>query len=100
MDLERLDGSGLLELDEALMVREEQNLQKHLQLVHQKLRECEERYRTDADLQVFTHLIILQYCLHTVLKITFSQISVLLFELLDIFPSPCCLDYTDLNLLS
>ena len=54
MDLERLDGSGLLELDEALMVREEQNLQKHLQLVHQKLRECEERYRTDADLQVFT----------------------------------------------
>ncbi|XP_023321116.1 core-binding factor subunit beta [Eurytemora carolleeae] len=52
LDLERLDGSGLLELDEALMVREEQNLQKHLQLVHQKLRECEERYRTDADLQM------------------------------------------------
>jgi len=52
LDLERLDGSGLLELDEALMLREEANLQKHLHLVHQRLKECEERYRTDADLQM------------------------------------------------
>ena len=52
LDLERLDGSGLLELDEALMLREEANLQKHLHMVHQRLRDCEERYRSDADIQV------------------------------------------------
>jgi len=51
LDLERLDGSGLLELDEALMLREEANLQKHLHMVHQRLRDCEERYRSDADIQ-------------------------------------------------
>lgn len=52
LDLDRLDGSGLLELDEVLLQREENNLQKHLNLVHQKLKECEHRYRTDADIQM------------------------------------------------
>ena len=50
LDLERLDGAGTLELDEALMHREEANLAKHLALVQQRLKDCEERYRTvDSD---------------------------------------------------
>ena len=77
MDLERLDGSGLLELDEALMVREEQNLQKHLQLVHQKLRECEERYRTDADLQVFTFNSFTKMFTHSFEDNFFTDLSVI-----------------------
>jgi len=49
LDLERLDGTGSLELDEALMQREEANLAKHLALVQQRLKDCEERYRGTVD---------------------------------------------------
>ena len=52
LDLERLEGAGSLELDEELAKREEAVLNRHIQLVHQKIRDCEDRYRSAADLQV------------------------------------------------
>ena len=45
-----MDGVGCLELDTELAAKEEQLLQRQLQLVQQKVRECEEIYR--GDLQV------------------------------------------------
>jgi len=45
--LEKLEGVGCLELDLDMVTREEQLLQRHLALVQQKLRECEEIYRGD-----------------------------------------------------
>ena len=50
LDLERMDGVACLELDTELAAKEEQILQRQLQLVQQKVRECEEIYR--GDLQV------------------------------------------------
>jgi predicted component of type VI protein secretion system len=54
LDLERLEGAGCLQLDEELAAREEALLTRHIQLVHQKIRDCEDRYRSATDIQV-TH---------------------------------------------
>jgi len=51
LDLERLDGVGCLELDSELATKEEQILQRQLQLVQQKVRECEEIYRGDLQMK-------------------------------------------------
>jgi hypothetical protein len=59
LDLERLEGAGCLQLDEELAAREEALLTRHIQLVHQKIRDCEDRYRSATDIQV-THAL-LQY---------------------------------------
>ncbi len=52
LDLERLEGAGCLQLDEELAAREEALLTRHIQLVHQKIRDCEDRYRSATDIQV------------------------------------------------
>ena len=57
LDLERLEGAGSLELDEELAKREEAVLNRHIQLVHQKIRDCEDRYRSAADLQVQWYIV-------------------------------------------
>ncbi len=67
LDLERLEGAGCLQLDEELAAREEALLTRHIQLVHQKIRDCEDRYRSATDIQV-THAlqqyITVLYCLY------------------------------------
>eukprot|EP00090_Calanus_glacialis_P045464 TRINITY_DN8449_c0_g1_i1.p1 TRINITY_DN8449_c0_g1~~TRINITY_DN8449_c0_g1_i1.p1 ORF type:complete len:211 (-),score=31.15 TRINITY_DN8449_c0_g1_i1:265-897(-) len=51
LDLERMDGVACLELDTELAAKEEQILQRQLQLVQQKVRECEEIYRGDLQMK-------------------------------------------------
>jgi len=51
LDLEKMDGVGCLELDTELAAKEEQLLQRQLQLVQQKVRECEEIYRGDLQMK-------------------------------------------------
>ena len=49
---------GSLEPDLELAAREELVLQRQLQLVHQKVRECEEIYRGDLQVNIFIFLIL------------------------------------------
>jgi hypothetical protein len=63
LDLERLEGAGCLQLDEELAAREEALLTRHIQLVHQKIRDCEDRYRSATDIQVQQYITVL-YCLY------------------------------------
>ena len=49
-----MEGVGCLELDAELAAKEEQILQRQLQLVHQKVRECEEIYRGDIQVRKTT----------------------------------------------
>jgi len=51
LDLEKLDGVGCIELDQSLVQSEDQILQRQLNLVHQKVRECEEIYRGDLQMK-------------------------------------------------